>query len=215
MVEIKKLLLRFSLIIVTFFLLMFLLYYFALFSPDFFKIPFDNFLMSIYFTNLNKLELVLLLFIISILFVFSDNRVLNLKNRIRQNRIFQIFFSYHPFLSLFLLTIGFFIAFLATLIKNSFFIQIGILIFDLGLLGFILIIHIIYQPESRLIPFFVHHPYMRHVYILMIFVITGFLVYRLGIDYLKVSVDTAYNAGITVFVGLTAGYMGYMGLVRR
>ncbi len=89
--------------------------------------------------------------------------------------------------------------------------QMGIQISSFGLLGLLLLILWImtrYLPEkSRLISLFVPY-YMRHVYILMVFVASGFLVYRLGIDYLKVSADNAYLAGTALFGALTAGYMG-------
>lgn len=216
--------LRISSIIITFFLFTSLVGYFALFSPDFLKIPFDNFLESTHVTNLSVFELVLLFLIISILFEFSDNIKSNLKNRIIQNPIIlnpiiRKFIDYYPSLSLFLFILGFFIAFIATLLKNSFFMQIGIQLSSLGLLGLLglilwVILPIVYRPESWLIPFFAHG-YMLHVYVLIIFAASSFLVYRLGIDYLKVSADTAYIAGTALFGTLTAGYMGYIVLVKK
>jgi hypothetical protein len=223
MVDIKNIMVIISSIIVRFFLLMLSVGYFAVYSPNFLKIPFDNFLESIHFTYLSKFELVILFLIISILLEFFSNTNLNLKNHIIhpiiQNPIIRKFFVYYYLpLSLFLFILGFFVAFIATLLKNSFFMQLGIQLSSLGilgLLGLILWVIIVYRPETRLIPFFVHHPYMRHVYVLMIFVASSFLVYRLGIDDLKVSNDTAFTTGIALFGVLTAAYMGYMGLVRK
>jgi hypothetical protein len=70
---------------------------------------------------------------------------LNLKNRIFQNRIFQNpeikkFLRYYPPLSLFLFIIGFFIAFISTLLKNSFFTQMGIQLSSFGLFGLLVFI---------------------------------------------------------------------------
>lgn len=67
----------------------------------------------------------------------------------------------------------------------------------------------LYLPEkSRLIPLF-EHPHMRHFYILIIFIVSGFLAFRLGIS-VGASTDTAYTVGIGLFGALTAGYMALM-----
>lgn len=144
----KNIIVIISSIIVRFFLLILSVGYFAVYSPNFLKIPFDNFLESIHFTYLSKFELVILFLIISILFeifeFFSETN-LNLKYHLFQNRILQNprirkFIEYYPQLSLFLVIIGIFIAFIATLLNNSFFTQMGILLASLGFYGLLLLI---------------------------------------------------------------------------
>ncbi len=62
---------------------------------------------------------------------------------------------------------------------------------------------------SQLIPI-LGRPYVRHSYILTIFGFFSFLVFRLGIGVLNVSIDNAYLAGTGLFGALTAGYMAFM-----
>ncbi|MDO9098726.1 MAG: hypothetical protein Q7U60_11480, partial [Candidatus Methanoperedens sp.] len=70
----------------------------------------------------------------------------------------------------------------------------------------------LYPPEkSRLIPLF-GHPYMRHVYALIISGASGFLFFRLGIA-LGVSLDYTYIGGITAFFGMLA--IVYKQMVRK
>lgn len=54
------------------------------------------------------------------------------------------------------------------------------------------------------------NPNMRHFYFFIFFIILGIIVYRLGIDYVKVSADNAYLAGVGLFGALFAGYMIFM-----
>lgn len=57
------------------------------------------------------------------------------------------------------------------------------------------------------IPFFDRHPYMRHLSVLLLNGLCGFLAFYIGVDSLRISTDNAYIAGITLFGTLTAGYM--------
>ena len=62
---------------------------------------------------------------------------------------------------------------------------------------------------SQLIPLF-GHPYMRHIYVLIIIGFSSILVFQLGIGVLNVSIDNAYIAGTALFAALTGGYMAFM-----
>ncbi len=63
-----------------------------------------------------------------------------------------------------------------------------------------------YPPEkSRLIPFF-GHPYMRHVYILIIFGVSAIFTFYLS-RYLGSTNDTAITNGFYIFGAFMAGYM--------
>jgi hypothetical protein len=56
-------------------------------------------------------------------------------------------------------------------------------------------------------PFFERHPYLRYCTILLMNGLCGFLAFHIGINYLHVSIDTAYTAAITLFGTLTLGYI--------
>jgi cell fate (sporulation/competence/biofilm development) regulator YmcA (YheA/YmcA/DUF963 family) len=57
------------------------------------------------------------------------------------------------------------------------------------------------------IPFFDRHPYMRHLSVLLLNGLCGFLAFYIGVNSLHISTDNAYIAGTTLFGTLTAGYM--------
>lgn len=61
------------------------------------------------------------------------------------------------------------------------------------------------MPLPQLIPFF-RHPYMRHVFFLITFGSSGYIVFHLGIS-AGASIDNAYTGGIGLFGALTAAYM--------
>jgi hypothetical protein len=64
----------------------------------------------------------------------------------------------------------------------------------------------LYPPEkSRLIPL-IGHPYMRHIFVFIIFCVAGIFAYHLS-KYMGSSIDSAITNGFYLFGALAAGYM--------
>lgn len=62
------------------------------------------------------------------------------------------------------------------------------------------------QKSSPLL-FINQYPNIRHACLIIVFGFCGFLVYYLGVKFANTSPDTAYLAGVTLFVGLIGGYV--------
>lgn len=64
------------------------------------------------------------------------------------------------------------------------------------------------SEETPLFPF-LKYPYMRHVYFVILFAVSGYIAYHSGIS-IGTSIDTAYSVGFGLFGVLTAGYMVFI-----
>jgi len=63
-----------------------------------------------------------------------------------------------------------------------------------------------FPSEESQLKLFIIHPYMKHAYILIFFIICGYSVYFLGLK-VGASIDTSYTVGIGLFGTLIAGYL--------
>jgi hypothetical protein len=63
------------------------------------------------------------------------------------------------------------------------------------------------KEKAVLIPFLDRHPYLRHCLILLVNGFCSSLVFYIGVNFLHISVDSAFIGGTTLFGTLTAGYM--------
>lgn len=63
-----------------------------------------------------------------------------------------------------------------------------------------------FPSEESQLKLFIIHPYMKHAYILIFFIICGCSVYLLGLR-VGASIDTSYTVGIGLFGTLIAGYL--------
>lgn len=66
-----------------------------------------------------------------------------------------------------------------------------------------------FPSEESQLKLFIIHPYMKHAYILIFFIICGYSVYFLGLK-VGASIDTSYTVGIGLFGTLIAGYLALM-----
>lgn len=139
-----------SSVIISFFYFVFSFILIANFLPEPSKTNFNK-----SFGSLNIYEFIVLLLIISILFgEVAPSAIMNLKNRIvklvKQVKNQKILIDYYPSLPVFLTTFGFFFSFIFALFKILFLVQIGLIIFVVGLTLWYIMFIIKFYLESQI-----------------------------------------------------------------